>query len=344
MKQILSLLIALSCAANAQTRYAVTDLGRPGGPTNASYGAGINSKGDVIGEFTSQGGFYHGFLYKKGRITDLGLVPKNPLLSQVLPAAINDSDEIVGTIQQGFTSTTGDAFVWKDGKMSIFASVSAGFSAQPLGINNLGEIVGAYNSFSYFSEQAFLYQNGRITNLGTFGGAFSDAFGINNLGQIVGTSEDASGQFIAFIYSNGRMQPIPGVAGTGFYAHYINDHGQMAGFVGGGVDFYAAWYSGGMVRLLPALTPYASYTIGINNSGEILGLSATVAPSAGPYIFFLYKGGQMYDIATLINATAWKLYSVAAINDAEQIAATGIQTVNGAQVIHALLLNPVTNH
>ena len=56
------------------------------------------------------------------------------------------------------------------------------------GINASGQVVGQ-NAV----DHAFLYSNGVMTDLGTFGGTSSAAYGINSSGQVVGLSLTASG-------------------------------------------------------------------------------------------------------------------------------------------------------
>ena len=44
-----------------------------------------------------------------------------------------------------------------------------------------------------------------ITDLGTLGGQWSDAYAINNFGQVVGLSQTASGSSHTFLYDTGKM-------------------------------------------------------------------------------------------------------------------------------------------
>jgi uncharacterized membrane protein len=62
--------------------------------------------------------------------------------------------------------------------------VPGAFGVEPLGINNLGQIVGdyAYNNQSY----GFLFDNGVYTTLSGPLGSWAQAEGINDRGQIVG--------------------------------------------------------------------------------------------------------------------------------------------------------------
>ena len=68
-------------------------------------------------------------------------------------------------------------------------------------INNLGQVVGNSRTASG-SIHAFLWQNGKMRDLGTLpGGGNSLAFGTNDLGQVVGYSRTASGRDHAVLWS-----------------------------------------------------------------------------------------------------------------------------------------------
>ncbi|HEY2039182.1 MAG TPA: hypothetical protein VGG95_05930, partial [Edaphobacter sp.] len=78
----------------------------------------------------------------------------------------------------------------------------------------------------------FIYTNGKMWDLGTLGGNFSEALGINSKGQIVGDSITSDGSQHAFLFYDGVMTDLgkygqDGIfqAGTG-----INENGQIVGY------------------------------------------------------------------------------------------------------------------
>jgi probable HAF family extracellular repeat protein len=164
---------------------------------------------------------------------------------------------------------------------------------------------------------AFRYSAGRIRDIGTLGGTFSDARAINSNGDVAGFST-LSGTSLspdfAFLYSNGQMKDLGTLGGFSSHAYGINDLGEVVGdsYTASGLDD-AFLYSGGKMTDLGALGSLGSSANDINNVHQVVGASE-VANGSGMHAF-LWSNGTMKDIGTLGGSQ-----SIAyAINDGGQI-------------------------
>ncbi|HEX8202689.1 MAG TPA: PEP-CTERM sorting domain-containing protein, partial [Isosphaeraceae bacterium] len=134
---------------------------------------------------------------------------------------------------------------------------------------------------------AFLWAGGAMQDLGTLGGAASQARAINAAGQVVGWSHRADGTSPhAFLSRAGVMI----------------DLGTLPGFSG-------------------------SWANGINARGQIVGFAGVVDDRLGTFTqrAFLVEDGVMTDLNALIPPdTGWTLAAADAINDAGQIVGFGL--------------------
>ena len=164
-------------------------------------------------------------------------------------------------------------------------------------INERGQVVGL--EFVGGLEHPFLWQRGRLTDLGTLRGAMTgNDTAINEQGQIVGSRTRA------FLWQNGRMRDLGTLrGGTGSYATAINERGQIVGTsdiedASGKTASHAFLWQNGRMRDLG--TPgRESFAAAINEQGQVIGNSRPAHSPDAPARAFVWQNGKMTDLGTL---------------------------------------------
>jgi probable HAF family extracellular repeat protein len=187
--------------------------------------AGLSNRGEITGNHTPPGRGNVAFLYTRGRLQEL--VPPDKVY-QAYSRAINERGEVAGV------AGSEDAVIWQGGRTRVIGPRIASWSL-PEDINDRGDLVGAAGfpgTAGPGDGRAFLYSNGRVTNLGTLGGPFSFASAVNNYRQIVGGAQIGFLDTRAFLYERGALYNLNDLvpAGSGWLmdaALDINDRGQI---------------------------------------------------------------------------------------------------------------------
>lgn len=170
------------------------------------------------------------------------------------------------------------------------------FDSYGMAVNNSAQIVGYdfcenYANIFYSGFEAFMYQNGVLTDLGQ-----GVPYAINNLGQVVGSSYSTSIHGPALFYTGGIRADFsfPGATGTTGYG--INDSGRIVGDIAGsfsdGSQQHAFTYGNGVSSDLNTLIPKGSgwillHASSINNWGQIVGYGTVNGSPLGPEHAFL---------------------------------------------------------
>ena len=158
--------------------------------------------------------------------------------------------------------------------------LGAGDSSRARGINNAGKIVGSRGA-DLTTEQAFLWNNGTITNLGVLPGmTFSFASDINDNDVVVGVSGTGTIESPiltrAFKWTaGGGMQALSTLGGAVASARAINDAGDIVGSAtvsGTSLGHAVVWRNGVITDLqATSYTDFIGSAFAINTLGEVVG-------------------------------------------------------------------------
>jgi D-alanyl-D-alanine carboxypeptidase len=130
-----------------------------------------------------------------------------------------------------------------------------------------------------------------LTNLGTLGGRFSQAFDINESGQIVGWANDAAGNRRPALWQQGRWTDLGTPNAVSGQAQGINNAGEVVGFVDNQSQRSAILWQGTNATNLGNLgAPFAA-GYAINDFGAVTGVSRdAVGTDFNPFLWTATTG------------------------------------------------------
>jgi probable HAF family extracellular repeat protein len=283
-------------ARQTEARWVIRDLGTFGGP--ASNAIAVNDRGQVIGwaerKQTDENGIHLGlsFLWDKGNLCPIG----------IYPADINDSGRIAGRMRAHGMQV---AALWEKGRTRSLGSLEGERCrvTEAIALNDPGQVIG--NCWTRSDDEhwrGFVWQRGRMTDLGDLGRPHTSVQAINELGQIVGHSDrmnERSGyrETHAFLWERGAMRDLAplDLPSSWLPTFPLNDRGQVVGSVGGRPARRAAVWESGKIRTLVTFGRGCT-AVDINEAGAVAGFCA-VRPTnlAHPA---LWRNGKVTDLGT----------------------------------------------
>jgi len=265
-----------------------------------------------------------------------------------------------------FDCFVGHAFRWQDGVATDLGALPGTNNSGVSGINAHGTVAGVSENglvdpvINFPDLEPVVWKDGRIFDLGTFGGNFGQANAINDRGQVAGFATNAipvpmSGgmpvsiayfgcdvdlalptQTRAFIWDGGSIQDLGTLGGTDSCAVSINKHGQVAGYSftdsSSNPPVHPFLWQGGTMRDLGTLGGTFALTFALNNRGEVAGFSFLAGDSVSHPS--LWHRGQNIDLGTLGGDSG----NAESLNDAtEVVGEADLPGPSGSQLYHAFL-------
>ena len=309
---------------------------------------------------------FHAVLWTLGKINDLGTLGGTASLA----TQVNNAGDVIGASQNAIPDsfsliglgTQTRAFLWRNGEMHDLLTLGGPDSFAQI-VNERGQVAGvSYTSFNADPNTGlpildpFLWENGRIKDLGNLGGTndFLGPFvtGLNGRGEVTGTMSLPGDQILhAFLWDGEKLSDLNasggGLGGNFSLANGLNDAGEVIGFAtlpGDQVIHAFLWRNGTMADLGTLHDDPCSTSQSINSRGQIVGASESVCPGFFTEAFLWENGGPMVDLNALILPSGSSLQLTGAfwINDLGEITGRGVPP--GCEDVdscgHAFLLVP----
>ena len=349
---------------------------------NCSNAYQVNASGEVAG-FSENGqvdplvGFNQSraVRWKNGEIEDLGSFGGN----QNEAISINNRGQIVGFSQNTKPSscvglnffplgtTQLRAFLWEKGVMRDLGTLGGNCAIADY-INEQGQVAGASETTTTPNpdtgippQDPFLWKDGKMTDLGTLGGAVGFPLFLNNHGQVVGLSSTSAepGACLTegdtnchpFLWKHGKLIDLSMTSsgGSPITPDGFNDAGAIVGAAdfssSGGSTFDAYLWRNGIATDLGAVRGDCfSRAIAINSHSQVVGNSFSC--DGNFHNAFLWENGSIIDLNEVIPAgSALQLVAALDINDRGEIEGggvpPGVDPSNAPTEGHAFLLIPV---
>jgi hypothetical protein len=225
---------------------------------------GINDWGQVVGIFVDQSNIVHGFIYDRGRYTQLDY--PGSLYTEL--NGINNLGQIAGY----YLDTAGlpHSFVYFQGRF-FPVNFPGAADTGAFGINSRGDIVGAYDLTQPITH-GFAFQNGQFRPIDSPFGSQTEVLSINDFGDMAGVAyDDPNGPTHGFIFGGAGFTSfdLPGALTT--VPNAINNQGEHGGVFFEYDIFFGTIDGFGYVTINGNTYALYYYLIGMNNRNQIVG-------------------------------------------------------------------------
>jgi probable HAF family extracellular repeat protein len=310
----------------------LSDLGALAGGGFSGANA-INARGWIVGfsqtsdfDPVAGGPAGHAVLWNGDGMIDLGTLGTGV---ESEAAYVKNGGQVVGiatvdTSVDPFPSGLGPfgspshVFTWKNGVMTDLGTLGGLDSFPAGGCNNQREDLVAGFSFINSSPNPttgvpttdpFLWENGKMKDLGTLGGTFSVAQCANNRGQVIGQSSlsgdvgcDPSDPFDtcdehAFLWDGAKLDDLGTLGGDFSQAIWLNNKGEAVGFANGAGDekvHATLWRKGAVADLGTLPGDCASVAWAINSRSQTVGQSINCDTDIWEDV--LWENGSIFDL------------------------------------------------
>jgi probable HAF family extracellular repeat protein len=287
----------------------IIDLGDFGGPV--SLAITLNNAGQVVGAAinTIPDPFplfapptqSRAFIWQDGAMQDLGTLGG----PDAMALSINERGQIAGisytdpneTVNPTTDMPTVHAFLWDHGTMTdlgTFGGTVSGPGYPPNNegsviVNDRGQVIGDASLPGDLIFHPFLWDHGRLRDLGTLGGDNAAAVWLTDTGEVLGYADlPGSQSHDAFLWRNGHMTDLGNLGGNSA-AFMMNSRGQIVGK--------------SRLSRTPSICP---------GSGETRECMRHA---------FLWESGELIDLNDLVPPTGMVLYEADNINERGEIVA-----------------------
>jgi len=350
----------------------MTDLGSLADGFN-SLAASINDPGWSLG--ASQTGIINPAGFPQNRATlwigreiiNLGVVPGG---SDSIGISVNNAGQAVGISDNGVPDPFSffgigvqiRTFLWEQGELRDIGTLGGPDAVPGPGCDQRpGVIVGtSYTSFTpnettgIPTQDPFLWENGKMRDLGNLGGTVSSGQCANNRGDVIGISSLAEHPAAcpggpgchAFLWAHGSMKDLGTLGGDSSEAIWINDSGDIAGSADlptAGIHDAVRWKDGQILDLGTVSGDACSRGKAINARGQIVGGSSDCRNFLHAFVW--EEGGPMIDLNSVIPpGSGLQLTNAFNINNRGEILAksipAGVTPIDDEDLGHVVLLVP----
>lgn len=314
----------------------------------------------------------HASLWRHGVTFDLGALPGNNGGNTSYAYGINNSGMIVGFSENGaIDPDTGfpsaSPVAWLNGHIFSLGGFGGtqGYAAM---VNNRGQIAGGssnttpddYGFLQWFpvatQMRAFVWERGRMKDLGTLGGSDAWATVITDSGLVLGRSftsntpnpDSGFPTLDPFLWDGHRMIDLGNLGGDISWPWWVNNQGQVVGYsLDATGTVHAFLWDRGRIINIGAPGDYSSGAFWINEAGVITGFDNLSGDNPGAA---LWNHGRETILGTLPGYDGWAQGS--SVNNAQQVVGWSISDdgtthaflwENGDMVDLNALLQPSTD-